>query len=301
VTGAAWLASYPKSGSTWLRLLVANLGANEPVDINDMPEGGGIASARGPFHFHTFIDSGLLTADEADAVRPRVYETMAQEVPVDGDGVSPRLIKAHDAYVMTPLGEPLLAGPCGPGRAVLIVRDPRDVAPSLAHHRHSTVDEAIDFMADRQACFASGARGQNSQLRQRLLDWSGHAASWLDQRDVPVHLVRYEDLKTTPVETFRAAMDFVGRSCTRAAAEKAVDFADFDRLQAQEQASGFIEWRPRNKGELFFRRGENQGWRRELTPSQARRIETAHAPMMARLGYAIDAEVANLRVATGDP
>ncbi len=132
-----------------------------------------------------------------------------------------------------------------------------------------------------------------------MLDWSGHAASWLGQGDLPVHLVRYEDLKAAPVETFRAAMDFVGQPCTRAEAEKAVDFAGFDRLQAQEKARGFTEWRPRRAGELFFRRGESQAWRRELTPDQARRIETAHAPMMARLGYAIDAAIADLR-ATGD-
>jgi aryl sulfotransferase len=300
MSDAAWLASYPKSGNTWFRLLVANLVAEAPIDINAMPEGGGIASARAPFHFHTFIDSGLLTHDEADVLRPKVYEAVTQDKDDDGDETLSRLIKAHDAYLTTPLGEPLLAGPRGPNRAILIVRDPRDVAPSLANHRHSSVDEAIDFLNDPQACFASSTQGQNAQLRQRLLDWSGHAASWLGQRDLPIHLVRYEDLKSAPIETFRAAMDFVGRSCTRAEAEKAVEFAGFDRLQAQEKARGFTEWRPRGSGELFFRRGESQAWRGELTPDQVRRIETAHAPMMARLGYAIDAEVASLRVAAGD-
>jgi len=289
VTDAAWLASYPKSGNTWFRMLVANLAAtDEPIDINDLPEGGGIASARAPFHYHTFIDSGLLTHDEADALRPRVYEAIPRDREDDGDNVLTRLIKAHDAYLMTPLGEPLLAGSRGAGRAILIVRDPRDVAGSLANHRHSTLDQAIDFLNDRQACFASSTRGQNAQLRQRLLDWSGHAASWLDQRDLPVHVVRYEDLKATPVETFRTAMDFIGRPCTPREAQKAVEFAGFDRLQAQEKASGFTEWRPRGDGELFFRRGESQGWRRELTLDQVRRIETAHAQMMAQLRYTVE-------------
>ena len=49
VTRTVWLASYPKSGNTWLRMLIANLSAKDdkPVDINDLPERGGIASARG--------------------------------------------------------------------------------------------------------------------------------------------------------------------------------------------------------------------------------------------------------------
>ena len=62
MTEFSWLASYPKSGSTWFRMLVANLAAgDEPADINAASGRGGIASARGEFQFHTFIDSGLLT------------------------------------------------------------------------------------------------------------------------------------------------------------------------------------------------------------------------------------------------
>ena len=273
-----------------------------------MPERGGIASGRGDFHFHTLIDSGLLTHDEADVLRPRVYEAIAEQGGADdddGDHIAdlarlPRLIKAHDAYLDTPLGEPLLAGVRGGCGAILIVRDPRDVAPSLANHMHSTIDEALDFLGDREACFAGGARGQNSQFRQRLLGWSGHAASWLDQRDVPVHLARYEDLKAAPIETFRAALDFLDlRFSPRGGGTQAVDFASFERLQAQERANGFTEWRSPDGTDLFFRRGESQGWRRELTAEQARRIEAAHAPMMARLGYAIDVEVADLPRAGG--
>jgi hypothetical protein len=80
VTRTIWLASYPKSGNTWLRMLVANLSAkdDQPVDINDLPERGGIASARGPFDHLLLIDSGLLTHDEVDCLRPRVYEQLAR-------------------------------------------------------------------------------------------------------------------------------------------------------------------------------------------------------------------------------
>ena len=45
-----------------------------------------------------------------------------------------RFVKVHDAYTLTPKGEPLLAGRRGADGAIVIVRDPRDVAPSLANH-----------------------------------------------------------------------------------------------------------------------------------------------------------------------
>jgi hypothetical protein len=283
MTRIVWLASYPKSGNTWFRLLAANLDAADgPADINEMGLHGGMASARGEFEFHTLLDSGLLTHDEADGLRPRVYELLSS----DEDEVGLRLVKAHDAYLTTPFGEPLLGGAGAADGAIVIVRDPRDVAASLAHHRQTSIDAAIEFMADPDACFAANTRAQALQLRQRLSDWSGHVASWLDQADLPVHVVRYEDLRADPLETFTAAMAFAGRDVSPADAERAVEFARFERLQAQERERGFLEWRPRGGEGLFFRRGEAQGWRGELTPNQVQRIESMHGPMMRRLGYA---------------
>ena len=54
-------------------------------------------------------------------------------------------------------------------------------------------------------------------------------------------------------------------------------------MTAQEAETGFRE---APKGRRFFRRGETEAWREELTPEQIARIERDHAPMMVRLGYA---------------
>jgi len=292
VTGTIWLASYPKSGNTWLRMLMANLSAaeGEPVDINDLPERGGMASARAPFDHLTLIDSGLLTHDEIDCLRPRVYEELARGAD-GGESYKPhalpgvRFVKVHDAYSLTPNGEPLLAGRRGADGAIVIVRDPRDVAPSLAHHNGNTIDHAIAFLNNTNAAFCAGAHRQHIQLRQHLRGWSAHIASWLDQRDIPVHLVRYEDLQTDTAGTLARALAFAGRDAADADIRRAVAFADFAQLQKQEQQKGFSEApRPRPDGR-FFRRGEAGAWRRDLTAEQIARIEAEHAPMMRRLAY----------------
>jgi hypothetical protein len=292
VSETVWLASYPKSGNTWFRMLVANLFAKDdkPIDINDLPERGGIASARAPFDHLTLIDSGLLSHDETDCLRPRVYEELAggaedDEYDKPQDIVPIRFVKAHDAYTLTPKGEPLLAGVRGARGAIVIVRDPRDVAPSFANHNHSTIDAAIAMMNNRDAAFCGGTRAQHNQLRQQLPGWSGHIASWLEQKDIPIHLVRYEDLKRDAVEIFVAAMAFAGRAVTREEAQKAVRLADFSNLQAQEREKGFREASPRTPA--FFRRGEVGAWRDELTAEQVARIEQEHAGLMQRLGYAL--------------
>lgn len=286
-----WLASYPKSGNTWFRMLVANLSATDkPVDINGLPERGGIASARAPFDFLTLIDSGLLTHDEIDALRPRVYEALARGELDDEYDAAPeqeqvRFVKSHDAYTHTSGGEPLLGGARGADGAILVVRDPRDVAPSLANHNRTSLDEAIAFMADPAAGFCVKPGRLHNQLRQQLPGWSGYIESWLGQTDIPVHLIRYEDMQAETEAVFGRALAFAGRHAEDEQIRRAVAFARFDELQRQEQDKGFREAPRPHAGGQFFRRGIAGAWRDELTAEQVARIEAAHAPMMRELGY----------------
>jgi len=296
-----WLASYPKSGNTWFRMLLGNLSAKDdtPADINDLPERGGIASARAPFDHLLLIDSGLLTLDEVDNLRPRVYEELArgeEDEENDDENGGPqsadqiRFVKVHDAYTLTSKGEPLLAGVRGAEAAILIVRDPRDIASSQAHHNNTTLDQAIDLLTDSVPDIAFRSDRQQQQFRQRLNGWSGHALSWLQQTDIPVHLVRYEDLKRDTVGVFKQALAFAGHEATDEAIARAVRLAEFEKLQAQEREKGFREAPKPWAGRIFFRRGEAGAWRADLTREQVDRIEAAHAPMMRRLGYELASE-----------
>src|SRR4051812_34812852 len=239
------------------------------------------SSARG-FDYLTLIDSSLLTHDEIDALRPRVYEELARGIQDDEydhaqDTPAVRFVKAHDAYTLTPKGEPLLAGARGADGAGGVVRDPRGVAASLANHSGFGIDEAIAFMCDREAGFCTKTNRLHNQLRQKLSGWSGHVATWLDQRDLPVHLIRYEDLQADTLGALRGVLDFAGRPADDGALQRAVAFADFAQLRQQEQDKGFREApRPFGGGD-FFRRGKTGAWRDELTAEQVKRVETDHA------------------------
>ncbi|WP_034158825.1 sulfotransferase domain-containing protein [Sphingomonas sp. ERG5] len=290
-----WLASYPKSGNTWFRMLVANLRRDVPVDINDIPERSGIASTRGWFDSIMMFPSALLTHEECDALRPLVYAALAQEViDEDPDEVETmightRFVKTHDSYSYNVDGSALMAGAKGADGAILIVRDPRDVAPSLANHNRTSIDEAIGFMADIDSSFCGHRDRQPNQLRQRLAGWSRFIDAWLTQTDIPVHLVRYEDMHADTSGVLRTALAFAGIDATPEETARAADFAAFGELKKQEEARGFREApRPKSgKGPgSFFRRGVSGGWRDELNAEQVARIERDHAPMMARLGYA---------------
>ena len=288
-----WLTSYPKSGNTWFRALLSNLdpARDAPVAINAMDSIDSMASSRGRFENHVLVETALLRFDEIDDLRPALYRFLAvdtYEDPFDPESRYPvRFVKTHDGYTHARSGEPVMGGARAAAGALLFVRDPRDVAPSLANHQGCTIDEAIAMMADPESSFCGQTRIQPNQLRQRLLGWSGYAASWLDQRDVPVHLVRYEDMHASAVPTLRAALDFAGWPVEDAIVERAVRFSAMEELQRQERETGFTEGPQHKIGERrFFRRGVAGGWRDEVTRAQVARIEQDHAAMMERLGYA---------------
>lgn len=298
MTRTIWLASYPKSGNTWVRILLANVRAAQdgPADINDLMESRAIASARPPFDHLTMLDSTLLTHDEIDDLRPRVYEALADGAK-DGDAskadevFAVRFPKVHDAYGANRKGEPILAGARGADGAILIVRDPRDVAPSLANHNRCSIDEAIRFMNDDAAVYYTSPDKCRIQFRQKLSGWSNHAASWLDQADIPVHVIRYEDLRAVTAEVFAEALLFAGCPAADADIKRAVSLADFTQLKAQEREKGFRE-APLHllKTGGFFRRGEAGAWRDSLTAEQVTKLETVHGAMMQRLGYALSTD-----------
>jgi len=287
VTRTVWLASYPKSGNTWLRILIGNLWADgRPIGLNQLPRGS--AGDRSRFDRVMLIDSGLLTHDEVDRLRPRAYAAIARpEYDYQMgqlEGATPtRLVKVHDAYTINPIGEPLLGGADGARGAIVVVRDPRDIASSLAHHMNFSIDEAIAFMNDDDAAICKKTGAQDHQLRQKLRNWSAHTESWLDQTDIPAHLIRYEDLRSDTPGTLRRALAFAGLSVTEEKINQAVGFSDFAVLREQEEQNGFRE-APRT-GVKFFRRGEAGNWRDELTRQQVLRIEAQHARVMLRLGY----------------
>lgn len=295
-----WLASYPKCGNTWFRMVVANLSATDgdAVSINaSAPGATDMASNRERFDRLTMIDSGLLTHDEIDELRPSVHRAWAEDFVDDAApaGTTPpspvEFIKTHDAYTLTRSGLPLLAGARAADGAILIVRDPRDVAASLANHMHASIDRAIRLLNDPQGRFCGDTDRQNRQLRQQLPGWTGFIAGWLGQTDIPVHCLRYEDMHRDAVGSVARALGFAGHPATPAAIARAVRLASFSTLREQEDREGFRESQRFDSGGRFFRRGHVGGWRDELTAEQVARIEAAHAPMMARFGYALSADV----------
>ena len=81
----------------------------------------------------------------------------------------------------------------------------------------------------------------DEHLDHRFLSWSEHVLSWIEQEGFPVHVVRYEDMQGSPLETFTAAARFCGLACDPDSVRRALDHSSFEKLQKQERKSGFRE------------------------------------------------------------
>jgi len=274
-----WLASYPKSGNTWLRLFLNNLlhDNEEPVDINDMPLSNTIASAREPLDQMISLESGELFAHEIDQLRPAMYEAWSN------NSTCKLYCKCHDAYTWNSNGEPLLSSRATRG-ALYLVRNPLDVVVSYAHHNNCNIDKAIRQMANTHHGLANSHTGQYKQLRQRLLSWSGHVHSWQNAVRIPVHTMRYEDMQLDTINTFTKATRFLQLDNNQADIEQALEACRFDKLREQEVRSKRFRETPAG-AKAFFRKGLVGSWRESLTDNQVCSIIDTHGSVMYLLGY----------------
>jgi hypothetical protein len=281
VSGIIWLASYPKSGNTWLRVLLTNYvrSTDEPADINRLIGGPG-ASARERFDHWVGVEASALDPNVVERLRPEVYRCLAR------DADETLFVKVHDAWVRLDTGEPMFPVDVTLG-VVYIIRNPLDLAASCAHHWGTSIAAAVERLCDGSAAASAGrvSPGMPDQLRQRLGSWDEHVRSWVDDSGGPLHVVRYEDLSVDPCGFFGGVVKFCGLDYDEDLVKKAVAFSSFGELKRQEASAGFAERSWAAPGG-FFRRGEVGSWRDELPGHLAERLTTAHHQTMQRFGYA---------------
>jgi hypothetical protein len=268
------IASYPKSGNTWVRLLLETVRRDAPVSINDIRNGLYGAPRRRLFDMIAPAEASELLAEEIEELLPDFYASLAD----DGEAI----LKVHDRLRRTPSGRWLFPPECVK-HVIYVVRHPFDVAVSYAHHRGITIPAAVALLANGDHVIAPYNPGAQLMLVERPSTWSGNVASWLDGAPYPVTLVRYEDLFADPEpEIFRLAQA-AELPASEAVVAKAIASTRFARLQAEEAASGFWEGMPGNTA--FFRQGRPGSWREVLDEASRQTLLRDHGAMMARLGY----------------
>jgi len=270
-----WLASYPKSGNTWFRIFLSNLRSEQaaPIDINEI-QTDGIFSSKAIFEKATGIDASHLTNKEASLLQPDVFKYYSSRMD---DFV---FIKAHDAYTILPNKKPIFPSDVSYG-VIYFIRNPLDIAVSFAFHLGDDMKYA-HLTLNKKTTLAS-LNKYKSQLKQELLTWGQHVNSWTLQNKIPILVIRYEDMKTLPLTTFKKAIQFLGWEYSDKAIQNALDKSSFENLKKQEKEKGFQETLEKQK--QFFRSGQSGDWQNHLTNKQVKSIQLQHGDMMQQFNY----------------
>jgi hypothetical protein len=271
-----WLTSYPKSGNTWFRIFLSNYLSNDDKakSINDIKTGN-IASSRVMFDDVSAIASSDLSQKEIDILRPQVYKEFSTELKEISYN------KVHDAYTFTE-NEAMFPKEISVG-VIYFVRNPLDVVVSFANHSTIEIDKSIKAINSEEHCLARSVKTLNNQLRQFLGTWSYHVKSWTEQKDIPILVMRYEDMLEDTYAEFKKAIDFLKLDFNEKKFIKAIENSSFKTLSEIEDKEGFKE-KPL-KAKKFFNKGKSGVWKSVLSQKQTESIIEKHKEQMIKFSY----------------
>ncbi len=270
-----WVASYPRSGNTWLRIFLHNvlrLARGESaadLDALDQYSTWDIAD-----RWYTPLlnkPPNEATKEEVAAVRPIAQRSIADSV----DGLI--FVKTHAALVKD-RGTPAIDISRTAG-AVYVVRNPLDVAVSYAKHLDLSLEKAVEILNTPRYETANGPHS----VYEFYGSWSQHVLSWTRRPHRAIFVVRYEDMLAEPIHNFGRLVAHLNIPATMEQVEEGAGLSSFARLQDIERKQGFRE-RPKQSA-AFFRRGGAGNWRHELPKELAARLTACHSEVMRAFGY----------------
>ncbi|KRS12449.1 sulfotransferase [Roseovarius atlanticus] len=268
-----WLASYPKSGNTWMRIFLANYlsDAQKPLHINQIQQFGFGDSKPEQYRAAAGRPVDFSSPEATLHLRDRVLQRIV------ANNADVNFVKTHNCRNIA-FGTELIP-PRFTRQAIYILRNPLDLLLSYARHygmSHAETAEAIGRADNANAPDAT-------TTWQFLGSWSDHVKDWTQGGAFPVLALRYEDLLDDPQTHFAKTLDFMGVPVVPERLDRAIRFASFDELKKQEDAGGFSEKSP--NADRFFAKGQAGQWKDELDPALVTKVRREHKRMMKKYGY----------------
>lgn len=268
-----WLASYPKSGNTWMRIFLANylVNSKEPLPINQVHRFGmGDTIAR---TYQMVAGRPVNGNDPAEVLGLRDQVLRG----IIGNNADVNFVKTHN---IRRTGNGVDMAPEAYTRAsIYILRNPLDMALSYARHHGLSLADTVHAIGHSDNATA----GDASTVATFLGSWSEHVSSWTARAGYPQLTIRYEDLLENPEENFSNVLKHIGVPVDPGRLQRAIRHASFKEVKQQEEKHGFVE-KPA-EADSFFTSGTAGRWKTDLPKDLADQIIKDHRATMKRYGY----------------
>jgi hypothetical protein len=278
-----WLASYPKSGNTWVRFFILSLLLGNKMEIN-------LNHLKNIEQFPSksqFVGLKLDLKNLREVAKNWI--TVQKKINLSK---KVRFYKTHNTFCQ--IDKNSFTNHKNTLGAIYIVRDPRNVITSVKNHfNHNSYEEAKDFIFNEKkvVLLSRPTKIKDYSLPQIIGSWQTHYKTWKIMNKNFL-LIKYENLINTPNSEFKKIANYLEKlfktKFTNAQIEKAINSSSFDKLQKMEEKKGFIEsMENKQTGEKnkFFYLGPKNDWRKILDKEIADEISSRFEPEMKELGY----------------
>ena len=282
-----WLASYPKSGNTLVRsMLAAYFFSRDGVFNFDL-----IRNIKQFPNITLFENMGIDIRNEKEVVKNyiKVQESFNKKNSIQFLKTHSYLFNFYNNYPFTNLNTSL--------GVIYIVRDPRNVVTSFAKFSNCSTKEALDLMINQSYFGGNLAAGKHQSERTKVWTgtWNNNFKSWKSFKSQQKYLlIKYEDLINNDEVTFLKILEFIFKiNKSKLVVEQdklknVLKTTTFDYMKNLEKQKGFIESKENKKTNEkipFFNSGPQNDWRQILNPKIKDIIEKTFKKEMLELGY----------------
>ena len=273
-----WLASYPKSGNTMIRLFLSALFFTNDGIINSLN------AIKHITNFQNLILNlpGVPSYDEFKKDLSKVCPLWISAQKFNAPKIKKTIfLKTHS--FMGKINEYPLTSSIYTKGFIYIVRDPRSVVISNMHHFNFTIEDSVDSLLNDQRF----SLGHSAPVPEIIASWKNHYLSWKKFSDeVPGIIVRYEDIIMDKEREFLKICNFLKSILSfkynNEKFKNAINSLNFNKLKEMEKKYGFDE---KLYGEYFFRSGLKDEWKTKLSKKVIYKIEKNFNKEMTELGY----------------